>query len=60
MCNRSASSYFQHSNFEFLKPDDLLEYKVYIEGIIPMDIFFLYHDHDNSWVGGLSEMTKYR
>ncbi|VDM10944.1 unnamed protein product [Wuchereria bancrofti] len=50
----------KHSNFGFLQPEDLLEYKVYIENDIPMDIFFLYHDQNSSWIGGLSDETKYR
>ncbi|VDK80946.1 unnamed protein product [Litomosoides sigmodontis] len=47
-------------SLRFNKPEDLLEYKVYIENTIPMDVFFLYHDHNTSWIGGLSYTTKYR
>ncbi|VDN95206.1 unnamed protein product [Brugia pahangi] len=49
----------KHSNSGFLQPEDLLEYKVYIENGIPMDIFFLYHDQNSSWIGGLSGVTKF-
>ncbi|CAG9530825.1 unnamed protein product [Cercopithifilaria johnstoni] len=54
------NSSFMKLSLRFNKPEDLLEYKVYIKNSIPMDIFFLYHDQSNSWVGGLSYTTKYR
>ncbi|CAG9540827.1 unnamed protein product, partial [Cercopithifilaria johnstoni] len=54
------SSSFMKLSLRFNKPEDLLEYKVYIDNSIPMDIFFLYHNQNSSWVGGLSYTTKYR
>lgn len=54
------NSSFIELSLRFNKPEDLLEYKVYIENGIPMDIFFLYHDQNSSWIGGLSGATKYR
>ncbi|EFO13858.1 fukutin [Loa loa] len=54
------NSSFIKLSLRFNRPEDLLEYKVYIEDSIPMDIFFLYHDQNSSWIGGLSYMTKYR
>ncbi|KAK6105098.1 LicD family protein [Brugia pahangi] len=54
------NSSFIELSLRFNKPEDLLEYKVYIENGIPMDIFFLYHDQNSSWIGGLSGVTKYR
>uniref|UniRef100_A0A1I7VCP7 LPS biosynthesis protein n=1 Tax=Loa loa TaxID=7209 RepID=A0A1I7VCP7_LOALO len=54
------NSSFIKLSLRFNRPEDLLEYKVYIEDSIPMDIFFLYHDQNSSWTGGLSFMTMYR
>ncbi|VDK78994.1 unnamed protein product [Litomosoides sigmodontis] len=54
------NSSFMKLSVRFNKPEDLLEYKVYIEDSIPMDIFFLYHNQKISWVGGLHRSTKYR
>ncbi|VIO95413.1 Fukutin, putative [Brugia malayi] len=53
------NSSFIELSLRFNKPEDLLEYKVYIENGIPMDIFFLYHDQNSSWIGGLSGATKF-
>ncbi|EFO16335.1 hypothetical protein LOAG_12172 [Loa loa] len=53
------NSSFIKLSLRFNRPEDLLEYKVYIENSIPMDIFFLYHDQNSSWIGGLSYMTKF-
>ncbi|KAL3997266.1 LicD family protein [Acanthocheilonema viteae] len=54
------NSSFMELSLRFNKPKDLLEYKVYIEENIPMDIFFIYHNQNNSWIGGLSSSIKYR
>uniref|UniRef100_A0A2K6VJH6 LicD/FKTN/FKRP nucleotidyltransferase domain-containing protein n=1 Tax=Onchocerca volvulus TaxID=6282 RepID=A0A2K6VJH6_ONCVO len=54
------NSTFMKLSLRFNKPEDLLEYKVYIENGIPMDIFFLYHNENSSWTGGLADKTKYR
>uniref|UniRef100_A0A0R3RT46 LicD family protein n=1 Tax=Elaeophora elaphi TaxID=1147741 RepID=A0A0R3RT46_9BILA len=50
---------FMELSLRLNKPEDLLEYKVCIENNIPMDIFFLYHDQNSSWVGGLSYENKF-
>ncbi|EJD74548.1 hypothetical protein LOAG_18146 [Loa loa] len=42
------NSSFIKLSMRFNRPDDLLEYKVYIEDGVPTDTFFLYHDQNTS------------
>ncbi|VDM96133.1 unnamed protein product [Thelazia callipaeda] len=51
---------FMQLAHRFNRPEDLLEYKVYINDIIPMDIFFLYHNESHSWTGGLNFNEQYK